>query len=296
MRNAIILLNFLIILLASCSQKEYSSENTREYTTNAVLPESGAVQATAVIEEMENVEKKTAINDSDGKEKTQEIEKQIIKTANLSFGVSDYKKSKISILAIISKNKAYVSSEDESNSSSRISNTIVVRVPKENFDSLLNALEGQAGTFESKSVNTVDVTEEFVDIISRLKNKKQTEEQYLEILKKAKTISEILEVNEHIRVVREEIEAKEGRLKYLQNQVGFSTVTLYVHQDFDTVTFGFGYKISEALENGWEGLLIFFVGLVTIWPLFLILGVIFIIIRKLIRRAKKRNEERRNLK
>jgi hypothetical protein len=225
-----------------------------------------------------------------GTDKTTDIKKKIIKTANISFGVSDYKESRTNIDSIVVKHKAYIASENEYNSSYSINNTIVIRVPAENFELLLNELEGEADDFESKSINTSDVTEEYVDIMKRLENKKKVEAQYIELLKKARTIAEILEVNEHIRVLREEIEAKEGRLKYLQNQVGLSTITLNIHQDYSTVSYGFFHKLGEALEGGWEGILGFIIGLFYIWPLIIIAVVAYIFIR---RRIKKRREKKK---
>lgn len=222
------------------------------------------------------------INDS---EESINIEKKIIKTATINFGVSDYKKSRVNIESIISKHKGYSASENEYNSTYDISNTIVIRVPAENFLQLLADLEGEADEFESKSINTSDVTEEYIDILKRLENKKKVEAQYIELLKKARTIAEILEVNEHIRLLREEIEAKEGRLKYLKNQVGLSTITLYIHQDYGTVSYGFFHKVSDALGGGWEGFLGFIIGLLYIWPLLIIAGLVFIFVR---RRIKKR--------
>jgi hypothetical protein len=220
------------------------------------------------------------------------VEKKIIKTADVRFGVSDYKKSRANIDVQIKKYKGFVSQENETNSSMSIGNQIIIRVPAQNFDSLLNALEGEAKQFESKSISLNDVTEEFIDIEKRLENKKKVEAQYLEILKKAYTVSDILEVNEHVRVIREEIDSSEGRLKYLRNQVVLSTITLYVHQDFDTVSYGFFHKIGEALAGGWDGFLAFLVGLFYIWPLLLIATVVFLLIRKGIRKRRaKRNQQ-----
>jgi galactokinase/mevalonate kinase-like predicted kinase len=170
-----------------------------------------------------------------------------------------------------------------------IGNTIVVRIPAQNFDSVINTLEGEAEKFESKTINTDDVTEEFIDIQKRLENKKKVEEQYLEYLKQAHTIPDILEVNEHIRVIREEIDAKEGRLKYLSNQVGFSTITLYIHQDFNTVSYGFFHKVGEALGGGWDGFLMFIVGLIYLWPLLLLITVLILIIRRIIKKRKTKS-------
>jgi len=232
------------------------------------------------------------LNKPEETDETVNIEKKIIKTANISFGVSDYKTSKSNIDTIISVHKAYIASENEYNSEYSISNTIVIRVPAENFEKLLASLEGEAEQFESKSINTSDVTEEYVDIIKRLENKKKVEAQYNELLKKARTIAEILEVNEHIRVLREEIEAKEGRLKYLKNQVGLSTITLYMHEDYGTVSYGFFHKVTDALGGGWEGFLGFIIGLLYIWPLILIGVGIWLLIRRGIRKRRKRKAEK----
>jgi hypothetical protein len=161
-------------------------------------------------------------------------------------------------------------------------------VPAENFTKLLNDLEGEAEQFESKSINTSDVTEEYIDILKRLDNKKKVEAQYIELLKKARTIAEILDVNEQIRVLREEIEAKEGRLNYLKNQVGLSTVTLYIHQEYSTISYGFFHKTGEALHGGWEGFLGFLIGLLYIWPLLIIAAFVYIFVRKRIKRRREK--------
>lgn len=253
--------------LPSSNDELFTNENTRTYTGD-------------------NKEKIT--DPENTKDGTDKIEKKIIKTANISFGVSEYKKSKPNINKIIAKHKGYVASESENNSSYSISNTIIIRVPAENFEKLLSDLEGEAEDFESKSINTSDVTEEFVDIMTRLENKKKVEAQYIELLKKARTIAEILEVNEHIRRLREEIEAKEGRLKYLKNQVGLSTITVYVHQDYSTVSYGFIHKVGGALGGGWEGFLGFVIGLLYIWPLLIIAAAVTYFVRKGIRKRRKR--------
>ncbi len=285
-----------ILFLISCGK---SDEKTEEYDTGVktefTIPTSeifeGEMQKSS-IPPPPPPPGENNINGGNVIDETIVIEKQIIKTADIRFGVSDYKQSRIHIDTIISKHKAYIASENEVNSSYNISNTIVIRVPAENFSKLMTALEGEAEQFESKSVNTSDVTEEYIDILKRLENKKKVEAQYIELLKKAHTINEILQVNEQIRVLREEIEAKEGRLNYLKNQVGFSTITLYMHQDYDTVSYGFFHKVGEALEGGWNGILAFLIGLLYLWPFWIILTVVIIFIRRGIkkRRQKKLQE------
>lgn len=293
MNSKNILLAILVLFLFACNNNENSgSEFSSKDGSRSYIPsneEYSANEKTSIYSENE----KDNIRKSDNSEdKNINIEKKIIKTANISFGVSDYKKSKANITKIISEQKAYIASENENNTSYNISNTIIIRVPAENFEELLSELEGVAEDFESKSISTNDVTEEFVDITTRLKNKKKVEAQYNELLKKARTIAEILEVNEHIRRLREEIEAKEGRLKYLRNQVGLSTITLYMHEDYDTISYGFFHKVSEALGGGWQGFLGFLIGLLYIWPLLIILGIIFYFARKGIIKRRKRKSKK----
>ncbi len=219
------------------------------------------------------------------------VERQIIKTARLQIEVKNYDEAKKQVDELITKYNAYTSSEDENNTETRKSNTIVIRVPKSDFDSLLNSLAGIAKEVESKSVNAKDVTEEFVDIKTRLKNKRKVEERYVEILQKAETIEDILRVEEHLRQVREEIEAKEGRLKFLKDQVALSTITLYMYEFHEPIYSGFGGKVIQALSGGWKGLLQFIVGILYLWPLWLIGIFVFMLIKKMLKKRKQKKQE-----
>jgi hypothetical protein len=213
------------------------------------------------------------------------IEKKIIKTAEINIEVKDLKKSRVKLSKMLMKHKAYISNEKEENNSNIISNTLIIRISSEQFDSLLNEISDEAFNVDSKNVSLDDVTEEFIDITARLKNKKEVEKQYLELLKKAYTVDDILNVNEHLRIIREEIESTEGRLKYLESQVSYSTINLYMYQPGQKVYRGFGYKLINGLEGGWKGILTFLVGLTYAWPLLIVIAGIFWFIR---RRKKKK--------
>jgi hypothetical protein len=244
-----------------------------------------------------NEQEKKSVTEPDLKPTTNEttqtnekVEKKIIKTANISIEVEDFKKARPALETLLNKYDAYVADESEQNYDYQITDEITIRVKAENFDNLLNDVSGLAVHVNSKHVKLSDVTEEFIDISTRLKNKKQVEQQYLELLKKARTIEEILKVNEHIRVIREEIESKEGRLKYLNSQVSLSTIYLSMYQRIESsVNYpGFGYKLLKALEGGWDGILIFILGLVYLWPFIII---IVITIWLIIRYRKKRKQK-----
>ncbi len=218
-----------------------------------------------------------------------EIEQKIIKTATISFELKDYDKNKVQIDAVVAKFNGNISEEQEYRNEWNITNTIKIRVPNENFDTLVNNLLLLASKVDSKIITVEDVTEQYIDVATRLKTKKEVEQQYLEILKKAYTINDILSVNNYLRIIREEIEAQEGKLKFMDNQVSLSTINLSIYENFtptEVRTNSFWKKIGEAFKNGWNGFLVFIIGIFRIWPVWLILGiVIFLIVRK-IRKSK----------
>jgi len=213
------------------------------------------------------------------------VERKLIKEGAVSFETKDMEATRAVIFESIKKHKGYVSSDQEYNSDLRITNTIVIRVPAEQFDILLTDATKGVGKFDAKNIQIKDVTEEFLDVSARLKTKKELENRYLELSKDAKNVTEMLAVEAQVGQLRTEIESIEGRLKYLESQVSMSTLTIDFYQTIPDQT-QFGNKFKNGFKNGWDNLVWFFVGLVNVWPfVILIPGVVFWFI---IRRRKKR--------
>lgn len=206
---------------------------------------------------------------TDSDEEVPVTERKLIKEGWVTFETEDLTTTRANILTAIEGHKGYLSSDQESNSGDRMSATLVIRVPSDQFDALLAAVSKGVSQFENKDIRVKDVTAEFLDVQARLKTKKELESRYISLLQQAKSVSEILEIEKQANDLRSEIESIEGRLKYLKNQVSFSTLTLTVYEQVAS-SIGFGRKFSEGFANGWENLIWFFVGLTNIWP-FLIL-------------------------
>ena len=85
----------------------------------------------------------------------------------------------------------------------------------------------------------------------------------------------MLEIERELSQIREEIEAKQGRLKYLQSQVSLSTLEIEFYKDEVTtqVTNSYGSKMVNALKSGWNGVSVFFLGLLHLWPFLILLGI-----------------------
>jgi len=221
-----------------------------------------------------------------------ELEKgsKIIKVGHLGFEVSNLERVKAQVDSLVNDAKGYLENEQFSSSYNRNSYTLRIRVPNDQFDSLIDRLEKGAGKLTSKSINSRDVTEEFVDINLRLKNKLSYLEQYQTILKKARTIKEILEVQEKIRRIEEEIESKKGRLKYLQDKVQYSTVNLELSELISTEISNrpsYLKRFGNAFVSGVHSFLDFAIGMVSLWPFMILIVFLWIGVRTISRRYRR---------
>ena len=215
-------------------------------------------------------------------------QRKVIKQGDISFETSDAKKTRVTIEQAVTDCKGYIAQDNVNNYSNAVRYRLEVRVPANSFDQLLAAVSQSAGKIESKNISTLDVTEEFVDIEARIKTKKELEERYKELLKKANTVNDILSIEREIGNIRTEIESVEGRMKYLTDRISYSSLTISFYEPGETgsSTFGFGSKVCKAVKNGWQGLLWFLIGLTGIWPFLLIAATVLIVIRGIRKRRR----------
>jgi hypothetical protein len=217
-------------------------------------------------------------------------EQKVIKTGRLAFQSNDLTETHNRILGLADQYKGFIQSDNSGKNYNRLYTSMVIRVPSENFQAFINAVSEGVSYFDQKEITRQDVSEEFVDLEARLKAKHELEKRYLELLKQAKNVKEMLEIERELSKIREEIEAKQGRLQFLENRVSMSTVNI----DFYTltaetgVTKSYGQKIVNSLKGGWDGVSVFFLGLLYIWPLFILILIAIFVLRKLLKRNKKK--------
>ncbi len=206
------------------------------------------------------------------------VDRKLIKNGFIEFTTSDLGVSKKQILEAVTRYNAYINSDQESKTEDVVSNSLVIRVPALNFDNLLADATKGVDAFDSRQISTTDVTEEYIDVIARIKTKTELESRYFELLKQAKTVTEMLEIEKQLSEVRTEIESNQGRLKYLESQVTFSTLTITMKK-YSLGSSAFGTKLWAGLVNGWDYLILFLLGLVNIWPFLILSGGAYAIYR-----------------
>ena len=127
----------------------------------------------------------------------------------------------------------YISNSDIRDPDSGLPTTLTLRISSASFDLVIAEAKSLAAEVLRDTVNSRDVTEEYTDISSQLRNLEATEAQYLLILTAAE---DVLAVQDRLRSVRGEIELLKGRVNLLDNQIDFSTVTVVLHAPPDLST------------------------------------------------------------
>ncbi|MEM7155352.1 MAG: DUF4349 domain-containing protein [Myxococcota bacterium] len=103
--------------------------------------------------------------------------------------------------------------------------SVTLRVPSKRFRKLMRQVEG-LGDVHSRSVHTLDVSEEFHDLKVRLDNLESTRARIEKLLAQAKSLSEVLTVEKELERVSAEIDRIQGRMRFLSSQAAFSTLTI----------------------------------------------------------------------
>jgi hypothetical protein len=201
-----------------------------------------------------------------------QLDRKLIKNGELEFETENIFKTTENIKIKLKNLNGYVSTERDFKSDDKQSKSLTLRIPAKSFDSFIEDLDKTVENFDFKEISITDVTEEFIDIQARLKNKKATEEKFQNLLSKANSVNDILNIEKQLGEIRGEIESVEGRLKLLENQVNFSTLNMTFYK-LTTGKNNFFYRVSNAIFNGWKNFLSFIVLLFDLWP-FLILAII----------------------
>jgi len=223
--------------------------------------------------------------------KVEPISKKIIKNGEISIQVGDVKKAQQQLGNILKKNKAYIQKEEYQNTDTAEKISLVIRVPHQEFDGLINSFSDGIGSVTSKNIFTNDVTEEYTDVSIRLANKKIYLEKYRSMLKTAATTKDILEIQENIRELEDEIDTSEGRLRFIDDRVDFSTLHLDLYKEkvrsSATSKIGFGSRFADSLTEGWNTFVAFALGLIALWPFLLIIPLIIFLWKNWRSRRKK---------
>lgn len=177
-------------------------------------------------------EKKESSADQNQKPEVQVgVVRKVIYTGQLHLLVKNFEKTRMELEEKSKKYGGYiVESNVFRNEDKQVSGMVVLRIPEHHFQTFLNEAERTATKVTERSVSGQDVTEEYVDLESRLKSKRAVEERLNEFMKKAEKTEDLLKISSDLSKVQEDIEALVGRMEYLKNQTALSTITITIDE------------------------------------------------------------------
>ena len=281
--------NILLWLLLSLSVVSCKNKDADQYgVSRMALPPPVAEQVMADA----SANEKAAVDKPEPATTAQPVEKKIIKEGEISIEANNVKAARKALTDSLTKLGGYVDEESENNdeNNSRKNYVLSIRIPAQHFERFLSAVSSAADHIESKSIRIKDVTTEFIDITTRLKNKTLLEDRYKALLQKATKMADVLEVEDKLTEIRTDIETTQGQLNYLNKQVAYSSlqITLF-SKSISGKNEGnsFGYRFTNALSDSWQLIQSLFFGLITYWPLVLIIVIIIVLFRRWRRRKIK---------
>jgi len=195
-------------------------------------------------------------------------ERMIVRTGEMSLVVEDVTQASNEIAQLAVRFGGYVVSSQISGEEEEMRGWISIRVPDEKFDQALAELRDLSVRVKTESTSSEDVTEEYIDLGSRLKNAEATEQQYLTLLEKAEDVEDILRIYESLSRVRQEIEQIKGRMLYLERTTSMSLIWVYLEPEVTAKPLVHaGWSALEALKSAVRGIVIFgqWLGILAIW-------------------------------
>ncbi|HIE38963.1 MAG TPA: DUF4349 domain-containing protein [Anaerolineales bacterium] len=183
-------------------------------------------------------------------------ERLVIHTADLDLIVPDTEQAIEQIQDLAEELGGYVVSLNTYQYQEGLQGSVTLRVPAESFDTALQRLKDMATTVRRESLSGQDVTEEYVDLESRLRHLRAKEEQLLEFLDRAEDTEAVLAVYEQLSYTQQEIEQVTGRMQYLENQAALATITVDLIPDAlaQPLEVG-GWNLPGTIRNAVETLL-----------------------------------------
>ncbi|HEV7238100.1 MAG TPA: DUF4349 domain-containing protein [Thermoanaerobaculia bacterium] len=175
----------------------------------------------------------------------------IVRTADVRILVADTSKTVEAVTKSVEGAGGYVSGSNIWREGDLLRAKLTLRVPSDKLTSTLASIRGLAKRVENETISSEDVSPEFVDLSSQVRNLEATEAELLELLKVArvnsKKATDVLEVHNHLTVIRGQIEQARGRMRYLSQVTSMSSIALDVFPDAIA---------RRVVKPGWQPLVV----------------------------------------
>ena len=303
------------LLLTACGSSDSAGADTRMMTESAAATdvyEDYSYDDSVYFNEEAPQEYADAGNETE--EAVDNSNRKLIRTANLDVETEQYDSLLANIEQQVKAMGGYVESissydrdgyysYDSENVSRNRQASITARIPQNRLDEFLQKV-GEEANVVSRSEGTEDVTLQYVDLESHKKALLTEQERLLELLEKAETVEDIITIESRLSEVRYQIESMESQLRTFDNKIDYSTVYLTideVEKYTPPADLSAGEKIRDGFMESLKGVgdgfanfgIHFVINLPYIVVWVLLIGIVFLVVRKIWKVSEKRQEKRR---
>ncbi|MBC7264660.1 MAG: DUF4349 domain-containing protein [Chloroflexi bacterium] len=181
-------------------------------------------------------------------------ERMIVSTANLSIVVKDAMAALDNVKEIAVNLGGYISQSNSWYQGEVVRAQVTIRVPAKSLDTALDRIKALATRVEQENISGQDVTEEYTDLQSQLRNLQATENELLELLRTVRERStkaeDILAVHRELVNIRGQIETLQGRKQYLENMTALATITVdLIPEELEKPVVEPGWDPGRTLRN-----------------------------------------------
>lgn len=214
------------------------------------------------------------------------LNQKIIYTATLNMQVEALDAAATSLRNAIHQSGGYILQFEDTKHEGEIGSSYTIKVPASGFMPFIDRIEQIKHSSFERNIGGKDVSEEYVDLESRLKARQLVETRLLAMMDKAVKADDLLKFSDQLSVVQQEIERIKGRIRYLDTNVAFSTIELRMYQTNQNLTVkheeakGLGGRMSDALASStkvvWDAinlLLVIAAGAVPVLILIALIGI-----------------------
>ena len=228
------------------------------------------------------------------------VERKVIKTADVDLEVDRMDTAQKSIIDMVDRANGFIGSMTVTDYDTSREAEIVARVPSDSFRTVYEGVK-ELGEVTRDHIGGQDVTQEYMDLERRIANLQAQEERVRQMFEEADSVEALLKVEQRLTEVRGQIEQLQGRLRYLKDQVGYSTLTITLYEPGEApIEKPEGWKVGYHIRGAWSALVSAFRSLVygVIWVVIAgsvvwipLLIVIWLIRRWALSRREKREVE-----
>lgn len=231
--SIVIAIVFLISLIVGRNKYGYTTSSD-SYLYDTYLSEPSLDSAGGYEQEYSKEASEYSISNTESKQK---------KIGSISMLVEDLDNSSDNVFEKMQEYSATLLSSYESGEGNDRAVSITIKVVSSKFENIYEDLKDIGGEVVYASYSTDDVTLEYTDLESRLRNLEAVEEQLTNILDSATTVSDTLDVYSELTSIRSQIEVIKGQLEYLGSQVDYSYIT---------ITLALSESGMDIVDNAWK--------------------------------------------